>query len=185
MSIHRWMDKDVVYIYNGMLLSHEKWKWNRSVSQPCPTICNSMDCSPPGSSVHGIFQARVLEWVATSFSRGSSWLRDRTWVSCIAGRHFYRLSHQGNSVIKKNEIMPFAAIWVKLEMIISEVSQKKKDKYHMISLICGIKNVIQMNLSVKQKHSHRHTEQICGCPDGWRVREGWIGSLWLVDATII
>ena len=41
-----------------------------------------------GSSVHGIFQARVLEWVAIFFSRGSSWPRDWTWVSCIAGRHF-------------------------------------------------------------------------------------------------
>ena len=47
-----------------------------------------MDCSPPGSSVHGIPQARVLEWVATSFSRGSSRPRDRTWVSHIAGRRF-------------------------------------------------------------------------------------------------
>ena len=47
-----------------------------------------MDCSPPGSSVHGIFQARVLKWVATSFSRGSSWLRDQTQVSHIVGRRF-------------------------------------------------------------------------------------------------
>ena len=47
-----------------------------------------MDCSPPGSSLHGILQARVLEWVALSFSRGSSWCRDRTQVSCIPGRHF-------------------------------------------------------------------------------------------------
>ena len=47
-----------------------------------------MDRSPPGSSVHGIFQARVLEWVVISFSRGSSQPRDRTWVSHIAGRHF-------------------------------------------------------------------------------------------------
>ena len=45
-----------------------------------------MDCSPPGSSVHGISQARILEWVATSFSRGSSWLRDQTHVSCIGRR---------------------------------------------------------------------------------------------------
>ena len=52
-----------------------------------------MDCKLPGSSVHGIFQARVLEWVAISFSRGSSQPRDRTWVSCIAGRP---LSHQGS-----------------------------------------------------------------------------------------
>ena len=47
-----------------------------------------MDCSPPGSSIHGILQARILEWVAISFSRGSSWPRDRTEVSCIAGRWF-------------------------------------------------------------------------------------------------
>ena len=47
-----------------------------------------MDCSLPGSSSHGIFQARVLKWVAISFSRGSSQPRDRTLVSCIAGRHF-------------------------------------------------------------------------------------------------
>ena len=46
------------------------------------------DCSLPGSSVHGIVQARILEWVATSFSRGSSWHRDGTWVSCIAVRLF-------------------------------------------------------------------------------------------------
>ena len=58
------------------------------VSQSCPTLCNSMDCSLPGSSVHRIFQARVLEWGAISFSRGSSQPRDRTQVSCTAGRCF-------------------------------------------------------------------------------------------------
>ena len=47
-----------------------------------------MDCSPPGPSVHGILQARTLEWVAVSFSERSSRPRDRTWVSCIAGRFF-------------------------------------------------------------------------------------------------
>ena len=50
------------------------------VVQSCPTLCNPMDCNPPGSSVHGILQARILEWVAISFSRRSSWPR----VSCIA-----------------------------------------------------------------------------------------------------
>ena len=48
------------------------------VAQLCPTLCNPMDCCLPGSSIHGIFQARVLEWVTISFSRGSSWSRDRT-----------------------------------------------------------------------------------------------------------
>ena len=57
--------------------------------QSCPTLCDPMDCSPPGSSVHGILQARTLEWVAMPSSRGSSPSRDGTRVSCsfcIAGR---------------------------------------------------------------------------------------------------
>ena len=58
------------------------------VAQSCPTLCDPMDCSLTGSSVHGIFQARVLEWVAISFSRGSSPPRNRTPVSRIAGRCF-------------------------------------------------------------------------------------------------
>ena len=51
-------------------------------AQLCLTFCNPMDYSPPGSSVHGISQARILEWVDISFSRGSSRPRDRTWLSC-------------------------------------------------------------------------------------------------------
>ena len=51
----------------------------------CSTFCNPMNCSPSGSSAHGILQARILEWVAISFSRGSSRPRDQTLVSCIAG----------------------------------------------------------------------------------------------------
>ena len=51
------------------------------VAQSCPTLCDPTDCSLPGSSVHGIFQAIVLEWIAVSFSRGSSRHRDRTQVS--------------------------------------------------------------------------------------------------------
>ena len=58
------------------------------VTPSCLTLSKLMDCSLPGSSVHGVFQARVLEWVAISFSRGSSWPRDRTQVSRMAGRRF-------------------------------------------------------------------------------------------------
>ena len=47
------------------------------------TLCDPVDCSPPSSSVHGIFQARILEWGATSFSRGSSQPRDQTCISCL------------------------------------------------------------------------------------------------------
>ena len=58
------------------------------VAQSCLTLCVPVNCSLPGSSIHRIFQARVLEWVAISFSRGSSQRRDRTQVSHIVGRHF-------------------------------------------------------------------------------------------------
>ena len=59
-----------------------------SVAKSCPALCNPEDYSPPGSSVHGISRARILEWVAISFSRGSSWPRDRTPISCLAGGFF-------------------------------------------------------------------------------------------------
>ena len=61
---------------------------HQKVTQSCLTLCDPMECSLPGSSIHGILQARVLEWVAISFSRGSSRPRDQTRVSCIAGRCF-------------------------------------------------------------------------------------------------
>ena len=65
--------------------------------QLCLTLCDPMDCSPPGSSIHGIFQARILEWCAIAFS---------------------------DSAIKKNEIMPLVATWMDLETaILSEVNK--------------------------------------------------------------
>ena len=59
------------------------------VAKPCQTLCNPMVCSPPGSSVHGISQARILEWVTISFSRGSSRPRDWTCISCIGKQILY------------------------------------------------------------------------------------------------
>ena len=59
-----------------------------SYLRKCLTLCDPMDCSLPCSSIHGIFQARVLEWVSISFSRVSSQARDWTQVSCIVGRRF-------------------------------------------------------------------------------------------------
>ena len=64
------------------------WKKWSDVSQSCSTLCNPMNYSLPGSSVHGLFHARIMEWVAISFSRRSSRPRDRTHVSCIVCRHF-------------------------------------------------------------------------------------------------
>ena len=63
-------------------------KSENEVAQLCPTLCDPIDCSLPGSSVHGIFQAKILEWVAISFSRISSQPRDWNWISRIVNRCF-------------------------------------------------------------------------------------------------
>ena len=69
----------------GILVS---WWSEVLVHQSCPTLCDPTDYSLPGFSVSGILQARILEWIAIPFSRGSSQPREQTWVSCIAGRFF-------------------------------------------------------------------------------------------------
>ena len=89
------------------LLQCMKVKSESEVAQSCPTLSDPMDCSPPGSSVHGIFQVRVLEWGDIALA------------------------------IKKNETMLSAATWIDLEIVILyEVSQSEKDKYDMILLMC-------------------------------------------------
>ena len=70
------------------------------VAQSCLTLCDPMDCSPPGSSVHGILQARILEWVAIPFSRSSSWPRDWTWVLDHKWI-LYRLSYREEDPVNK------------------------------------------------------------------------------------
>ena len=79
--------KKYIFLKKGFLVTNES-----EVAQS-PTLCDPMDCSLPGSSVHGIFQARVLEWVAISFSRGS-------WNPCLphCGQTLYCLSHRGSSL---------------------------------------------------------------------------------------
>ena len=80
-----------------------KVKIESEVAHSCPTLSDPIDCSPPGSSIHGIFQARVLEWGAIAFS-----------------------------AIKKNAFESVLMRWIDLEPIIqSEVSQKVKHKYHI------------------------------------------------------
>ena len=70
-----------------IVISLTTFKWS-GVPRSCLTLCDPVDCSLLGSSLHEILQAKILEWVAISFSRGSSWPRDRTQISHIAGRRF-------------------------------------------------------------------------------------------------
>ena len=100
--LHIFFDEVFLYIFYSFLCNklyfkvilESKQNWVKGieseseVAQSCLTLCNPMDYSLPGSSVHGIFQTRVLEWVAIAFSRGSSQPRDWTRVSHIVGRHF-------------------------------------------------------------------------------------------------
>ena len=77
------------------------------VTQSCLTLCNTMDCSLPGSPVHGLLQAKTLEWLASPFSRASFRPRNQTRVSSIAGRFFYHLSHQGSPRVLTWVAIPF------------------------------------------------------------------------------
>ena len=81
-----------------------------------PTLCNPTDCSPPGSSVHGIPQARILEWVAILSSRGSSWPRDGTHVSC--------------SFCIGRWVLYFWATWEALFSIWDTLRQQGGENYH-------------------------------------------------------
>ena len=80
--------KNSTFFRERIQFSLKPGKCVSAFAQSCPTLCDPMDCSLSGSSVHGIFQVRVLEWIAISFSRGSSQPRDWTQVFCIAGRRF-------------------------------------------------------------------------------------------------
>ena len=75
-----------------------------SVAQLCPTLCDLMDCSLSRSSVYGIFQARVLEWIAISFSRGSSWPMDPVCIPCISCIDRRILYHWATRSAKQHDI---------------------------------------------------------------------------------
>ena len=88
LHLHLWFSASLHLKFTRGLKS---FLMTKSESVSCSVVSDSlqlMDCSPPGSSVHGVLQARILEWVAISFSRGSSQPRDQTLVSCTAGKFF-------------------------------------------------------------------------------------------------
>ena len=82
-------------------------------ARSCPTLCYPVDCSPPGSPVHGISQARILEWVAISSSRGSSWPRDWTNISCVSCIEVdsVLLNHGGNPMVDTTQQQKVMNCW--------------------------------------------------------------------------
>ena len=133
-----------IYVYNRITLLYT---WNivnqllESVcvlmDQLCLTLWDLMDCSLPGSSVHGILQARKLEWVAIPFSRGSSWPRDWILFSCIASKFFtIWATNQPISIKKKKKNSSPFNLGVLCPVFVLIVGTFKICKYHWSS-ICG------------------------------------------------
>ena len=108
----------------------------KEVTQSCLILCDPMDCSLPGSSVHGIFQERVLEWVAISFSRGSSWPRDRTQVSCTAGRRFtVWATREAQSTLTMSANLESSAVATGLKKFCFHSSQKESQCQNTLKLL--------------------------------------------------
>ena len=121
------------------LWRRSRWWWWFS-HEVVSGSCNPVDCSPLGFFVHGILQARILEWVAISFSRGYSWPKNWTWVFCISGRWFI------NWAMREG--------WrSRCEMLIGRISKRKKNIWGGKDRICRDSEVGK-NLFKKPTVSH-------------------------------
>ena len=110
------------WLLKGFKHYHEV-KWSQ-VTKSCLTLCDPMDCSLLCSSVHGIFQARILEWIAISFSRESSWPKDRTQVSHTVGRCFTVWATGEVQTLSYDLAIPFLGIHLKKQKIKKVLIQK-------------------------------------------------------------
>ena len=117
------------------------------VTKLCPALCDAMDCSLPGSSVRGISQARILEWVAISFSRGSSPPSDRTWVSCVAGR-FFTIWATREAQLQGSPIQAIISLFPKAtwEGVTQQIACFCTSQ--LFKLLCSIFNFHVLNLSL-------------------------------------
>ena len=108
----------------------------------CPQLCLTLfyptDCSPPGSSVSGIFQARILELVAISFSRGSPWPRDRTHVSCVSKQILYQCGKPLGS--------PYSPLTPQIFMEVSVISEDIQSFYN----ICPNSKFLIISITAKK-----------------------------------
>ena len=144
-------------------IQHPLWKWSRKhqqskpkarvritpcvcvcvcvcvlVDQSCLILCDPMDCSPPGSSVHGILQARILEWVAIPFSRGSFQPRDWTCVFCIGRRILCCLSHHGSPEL----FLSIPKLWVWGALCMHKNTYRSALTWWLCFTICWIRHYI-------------------------------------------
>ena len=125
-----------------------KLKVKMLVAQSCLTLCSPMDCSLPGSSVHGILQARILEWVAISF------FRDQTQVSCIDRQILYHLKHQRR---------------------LQKIEGKRRRRQQWIRCLDSITDSMNMNRS-KLWEVVRYREDWCAVAHGVRKSWTWLGN---------
>ena len=131
------------------------------VAQSCSTLCYPMDCSPPDSSVHGISQAGVLEWVAISFSRGSSQTRDWTWLLCLL--HWQAdslpLHHLGSSLVARLITKYLEDFFLHLLMA-SWKYPTVCDFFHLLTLLAYLSLNVPLSQfkSVAEKSSNRQNE---------------------------
>ena len=112
------------------------------VAQSCLTLCDPMDCRLPGSSVHGILQARILEWVAIPFSWRSSWLRNQIQVSCIVGRFFTSWATTEAACILVNKIYHKSLFSVQLTDLLIDIEnyimETCRAMLHLLQFRAGI-----------------------------------------------
>ena len=105
-----WLIKNLESLGQSIITPLHLWKESEMlITQSCPTLWDPMDCNPSGSSAYGILQARILEWIAIPFSRGYSWPRDRTHISCspcMAGKFFITsATREGSTIIYQWQLL--------------------------------------------------------------------------------
>ena len=122
----------------------------------CLTLCDPMDRGPPGSSVYGNIQARILEWVAISFSRGSTWTRDQTHVFCIIGT-FFTSELPGKSLLVVRSCYSLLVVSMKSKNILLS-ARNNPISFKMVSpefrLYCN--TIVLLRFSVKDNHKMRY-----------------------------
>ena len=147
----------------------------RLVTESCPILCHPMDCSLPGSSVHGILQVRILECIAISSSRGSSQPRDRTWVFCIDRQILYHLSHLWSLFIPE-QVFLFLYHGVsgprRGSTVLWELSQSRVAVFHC-SHLSFFTNQCAQPLWGRNERSFHHA-----CPLQDPSTWNWAGFIW-------